>query len=273
MRYFSSASLRCVSSAAVLVISAAFSCAHAGFDSNLIKNLDKECSQGDGSACLSLGEFYQTGEEVREDQVKALFYYEKACDLDNSVSCSIAGSYYASDNKEAKALELYQKACSMNHVDSCAYLASIYEKGDGIKKDLNKAVRYYTSTCYFNDPDSCYTGGSLSLENNDIDGNIIRARELFVHGCNLDHKESCVKAGALLQKGMDITPVYSAAAALYSKGCELGDVRGCLGIVSMSSLRNSADADDIKREFLPRACELGDKKSCDFIKNNKALFN
>ena len=130
MRYFSSASLRCVSSAAVLVISAAFSCAHAGFDSNLIKKLDKECSQGDSSACLSLGEFYQTGEEVREDQVKALFYYEKACDLDNSVSCSIAGSYYASgigvESDRDKAIKLFAKGCSLDDVASCAALGSYY---------------------------------------------------------------------------------------------------------------------------------------------------
>lgn len=66
-------------------------------------------------ACSSLGWVYYMGMGLKQDNVKAVTYFKKACELQDGKSCSIVGE--------------------------------LYEKGAGVVKDLAQSKKYYQEAC------------------------------------------------------------------------------------------------------------------------------
>ena len=48
----------------------------------------------DGSGCSNLGLSYEKGKGVKQDDFKALKFYQKACDLNDGSGCSQLGFMY-----------------------------------------------------------------------------------------------------------------------------------------------------------------------------------
>jgi TPR repeat protein len=48
----------------------------------------------DGSGCSQLGLMYEKGKGVKQDDFKALKFYQKACDLNNGTGCFNLGLMY-----------------------------------------------------------------------------------------------------------------------------------------------------------------------------------
>jgi TPR repeat protein len=49
-----------------------------------------------------------------------------------------------------KALKFYQKACDLNDGSGCSNLGLSYEKGKGVKQDDFKALKFYQNVgCFF----------------------------------------------------------------------------------------------------------------------------
>ena len=46
-----------------------------------------------------------------------------------------------------KALKFYQKACDLNDSSGCSNLGFMYEKGKGVRKSNPKALKYYGKAC------------------------------------------------------------------------------------------------------------------------------
>ena len=71
----------------------------------------------DGGGCSNLGLSYEKGKGVKQDDFKALKFFQKACDLNLGVSCS--------------------------------QLGLMYEKGKGVKQDNFKALKFYLKGVWF----------------------------------------------------------------------------------------------------------------------------
>ena len=60
---------------------------------------------------------YEEGKGVKQDDSKALKFYQKACDLNNGTGCSDLGFMYKEGKgvkqDNFKALKFYQKACGL----------------------------------------------------------------------------------------------------------------------------------------------------------------
>ena len=72
-----------------------------------------ECKTG--AECAYLGFKYVIGKDVKQDDFKALKFYQKACDL--------------------------------NYGSGCFNLGVMYEKGKGVRKSNPKALKYYGKAC------------------------------------------------------------------------------------------------------------------------------
>ena len=61
---------------------------------------------------------YEKGKGVKQDDFKALKFYQKACDLNDGSGCSLLGFKYVTGKDvkqdDFKALKFYQKACDLN---------------------------------------------------------------------------------------------------------------------------------------------------------------
>ncbi len=72
-----------------------------------------------------LGSMYGLGAGVKQSDLKAVEYYQKACDLDDGESCFNLGfMHYAGigiRQSKTKALEYFGKACDLKSKDGCKY--------------------------------------------------------------------------------------------------------------------------------------------------------
>ncbi|WP_277297271.1 tetratricopeptide repeat protein [Succinatimonas hippei] len=73
--------------------------------------------------------------------------YQKACDLNDGVGCTLLGNSYYSGNGVKqdyfKANEYFKKACDLNYGGGCAFLGNSYHYGLGVNQDLFKANEYF----------------------------------------------------------------------------------------------------------------------------------
>jgi TPR repeat protein len=54
---------------------------------------------------------------VKQDDFKALKFYQKACDLNNGTGCFNLGFMYGVKQDDLKALKFSQKACGLNYIN------------------------------------------------------------------------------------------------------------------------------------------------------------
>ncbi|MDX4012353.1 aldehyde dehydrogenase family protein [Aliarcobacter skirrowii] len=93
---------------------------------------------------LAVAEMYQKGLDVKQDYIKAVYWYEKS-DISIESSQNLGDMYYYGTGVKQdykKAIETYKK------VDSCHNyynLGIMYYKGEGTKVDKEKSYKYWTS--------------------------------------------------------------------------------------------------------------------------------
>ena len=73
------------------------------------------------------------------------------CYLNFSGGCYNLGLMYEEGKgvkqDDFKALKFYQKACGLNFSGGCSNLGLMYEKGKGVRKSNTKALKYYGKAC------------------------------------------------------------------------------------------------------------------------------
>jgi len=96
-----------------------------------LKGFEKRCdTKNEAYACGMVAYFYNKGFGVEKDNKKALKYYEKGCNLNDSDSCTILGYYYYKGTivkqDVKKALSLLKKACKLGNKDACNYIEKLH---------------------------------------------------------------------------------------------------------------------------------------------------
>ncbi len=113
------------------------------------KSITDKCNTG--RECAVLGGAYVEGKGVKQDYVKAVKFFQKACDLDEGWGCGILGAMYKEGigvkQDDLKAVKFYQKACDLNDSNGCSNLGVMYKYGTGVRKSTNKALKYYGKAC------------------------------------------------------------------------------------------------------------------------------
>ena len=120
---------------------------------------------GDTDAMLDLGAMYAEGRGVEKDKESALFWYQKAAELDGYRACRCLGNMYKYDvvddgtpvptndqERLQKALEWYELGTERNE-ENCIYeLGDFYRYGIIVQKDEKKAFELYSEAyqvcCY-----------------------------------------------------------------------------------------------------------------------------
>lgn len=116
--------------------------------------------RGWGMAANNLGSMYYNGIYFEEDRLKALEYYEEACEM----GCQLAYSNLA----------------------YCYYYG-----GNGVKVDYRKAFRYFSEGAnLFNDPNCLYKVGDMYRFGKYVEENDNKAFQMYVRALNACNKDS-----------------------------------------------------------------------------------
>lgn len=106
-----------------------------------IEYLQKGAELYNSNSITLLGNLYLNGEGVKKDIVKAIEYYEMV--PSNKFASYNLGYAYSLMNDYKNAKRYYEISAKKDNKGAIFQLGFIYEKGLGVKKDINKAIRLY----------------------------------------------------------------------------------------------------------------------------------
>lgn len=89
---------------------------------------EKACAVDDAVSCAALATAYQVGEDKEADPAKAQEFFEKACLLGNGSSCIDAADTYLDKGDDDKAKPLLDAGCKADHDDSCTRLVALKQR-------------------------------------------------------------------------------------------------------------------------------------------------
>ena len=82
-------------------------------------------------------------------------------------------------NKYKMALEIWRPLAKKGHVDAQFYLATLYDRGEGVKKNLNEAARWYKMAAKNDDMTAQYNLGWMYRFGKGVPKNLNKAVDLF----------------------------------------------------------------------------------------------
>lgn len=228
------------------------------------------CEQGEGAACLKLGDAFARGQGVPTDRFKAVQLYRRGCDLGHAPACMfLAEAYRTGDGTRAepeRALELYTQACELGNPLACRSVGDLFNMGALGAADGKAAGVFYALACDLGDAQSC-TAAGLWFERGDLgSADPAKAQRLYATACQLGHGRGCTLLGIRYQRGSDGAPRDPVKAAeWFTAGCgaATSDPEACRE-VGLALLRGKEVlADPLgARDALEKACWAGDGLGC-----------
>ncbi len=232
--------------------------------------LERSCSDGDSSGCVSLGYLYDYGEGgVSEDRARAAELYQRACDAKNGAGCGDLASLYSSGRgakagiakDPAKAVEYYSRGCALKHAKSCYNLGVDYQMGERVAKNDTRAAELYDIACRADDAEACNNLGFMYGSGLGVERDLGKARDLYRRACASGVGRGCSNWAFLFETApADLVR----AAIVYRLACVLGDAKGCTNLESLPGLRSRSfpKRARVVRAELDRDCDKGSAESC-----------
>lgn len=195
--------------------------------------LEKACQSGKAQSCIEVATMWAEGDRGPVDDLKALGFFQKACDLDEPLGCHEAARYYDTGVAEVvkadleRALRLYDSACNGGYLESCRAAAGIYSRDKRRAPDPARARATFEKACALGDGPSCYDHGLLLQKGEGGPVDLGAALRSFVSGCDAQDARGCMQAGMMHKDGFGTSVDPKLAAAFFEKACSYGGPRFC----------------------------------------------
>jgi uncharacterized protein len=198
---------------------------------------EEACEDGSTGACYILGQLYDEGWSVAQDEVKASSLFLKACNGGQPGACTDLGILYDDGRgvgkDTAQALSYFQMACNGGNSGGCFDLGLRYENGDGIPKDYVKAAPLYQKACDWGNSDGCNNLGMLYLNGLGVTKDYAQATPLFEKACNGGDMAGCGNLGLVYVRGYGVTASAVKGKAFFRQACNGGDDWSCTQLKRM----------------------------------------
>ena len=155
------------------------------------KLFEKAAYAGNSKSQFQFGLYYYEGLTGEKDEVKALFWIEKAAEKDNLESLNFLGKYYEDKDRE-KALEYFQRALSYHDKDANFNMGSFY-----LTSDFEKAKKYFSRAFDFGKVEAYYELGKVYTEDSFTKKNIKEAKKYLEKASEMGNLESKLLLGKL----------------------------------------------------------------------------
>lgn len=260
--------------------------------SNSLKELKEYCNDGYQSDCLSVAEEFFG----KKEYVKALPYYEKACDLKSRYGCLMSMALYNGmfnqdsvvDNSIVgtdypKGKEMFEKFKDIDiksgliedwmSVRAWIWMGHMYLDGLGVRQDESKAFEKYRYVCEWNDDAYCFFVANLYKYGIGVKQDYEQALLLYEKSCNsksLDKNKhskqalafGCLGAAKMYKYGYgDMIKSPLKQREYYQKACDLEDKNGCF----LVKLFDAQKDDKSVFETAKNECDAGADLACGYL--------
>ncbi len=250
------------------------------------------CADGDGDACLALGEKHARGDGVPRDHPLAAKFFRKACKAKTMAGCTRLGFMFQRgfgvSKDPAAAVRLYNQACDGDDPDACALLATMYMRGEGVEASPEKAAELMERATAKARPEPkahpeagptepeleerCQAGqGVACLElgrrfaftDDEEKADPPRGLRYFLGGCDRKEPRACTAAGLMHFHGRGTARDTKRAGELYTRACDADDPWGC-HYLAIALEKGEGVARNLKRALAlhDKACGGKVRRSC-----------
>lgn len=181
-----------------------------GDTDNQLAFLTKACAAGHGRGCLRAGQLLDE-DGPREDDAKAVGFYERACDSEIFDGCRLAAMMYDEGTEVAeksaglterlfkRAAVGYDAECGRGSGSSCQYAAMLYATGKGVDRNLRKvkkrqkqAFGHFTRHCDEDrDAEACFHAASSYAIGVGTRKSAKKAHDYFERACDWGYQGAC----------------------------------------------------------------------------------
>jgi len=205
----------------------------------------------DAAACMGLASTYAIKYGEPSEQIKAVPFYERACELGHANACHAAGEAYdagkinRSNNAlivrdDARAVYFYQRGCDGGSPYACDGLGQLVLAGRVGNVDRADALKIFERGCDLNDfthaqPASCLELGKAYSKGDGRSTDPALATQYLDKACHIITSASpavalaCLEAGQRFEGGLDgVQQMPAAALNRYGTACKRGSQDGCL---------------------------------------------
>ncbi len=256
------------------------------------KNAKKDCEKGYAEQCSEVGSYYEKGQGVEQDYIKAEEFYRKSCNGGNPWGCIGLGDVYKKEKKFLQAKEIWSKTCDEGHPEGCTNLGTLYYSGQGMTQDYAKAKELFTKGCNGadgGDTYGCLYLGLLYAYGKGVNQDYAKAKELLDKtGCDGSQIEMCkelkllcdsnqgvkkdqhssnnvVKNLNAFAKGMKAyeNNDFRKAKKFWSKACDTKNASGCYNLGLLYEKGQGVRQNYSKaKDFYGQSCDNGLEKGC-----------
>lgn len=138
------------------------------------------------SSLYRLGVLYDIGEEVPKDLEKAKYYYKKLVEKNDRNAIYNLAMVYLTSGEKIEGISLLKKSLELGNYDSAAILGSIYER----KGNFNEAYRLYSLGAEKNNGKSYFGLGILYQKGKGVKKDINKAKEYFLQSLNSGYEKA-----------------------------------------------------------------------------------
>ncbi|QDU46102.1 Putative beta-lactamase HcpC precursor [Symmachiella dynata] len=185
------------------------------------------CREGDAADdprfTNMLGYFSEHGFGVKQDESKALKYYERAAGLGLAIAKYNCGVMYAERGAQERAVASWREAAEMDETYSMLKLGWAYEHGLGVPQNCAESVQYYETAAEHKNALGALELIRLMREEKGIEKNISRMVELLDLAREQDHPDAWLETGLMYDNGdLPAENQRNEAMSYFEKAAELG---------------------------------------------------
>jgi uncharacterized protein len=190
--------------------------------------------------CQRLGLLYAKGEDVRQDEPRAIEFLDAACRAGLASSCGAQGWLLLKRHERPEDVkqgeQLLQRVCKQGALGACGALGQAYASGSGVTRDVSKAATLLEKACDA-DAQSCMVLAGLLTVGDGVPADAERAKALARKACALEPLQVCEPA------------------------CDAGNGDACVALGESLARRKDADAGRLQRAY-ERACNAAAAAGC-----------
>lgn len=241
----------------------------------------KACDLQNMRGCRNLGNRYDLGTGVDEDDIKANALFEQACNGGDMGGCRNLGWQYAegegADKDQARANTLFKQACDGGYMSGCNSLGLQYDNGDGLDEQDDPAANVlYRQACEGGDMAGCRNLGWQFAQGEGVTQNNMQANLLFEQACDGGDMPGCTNVGFQFAEGntADGERDYIRANGFYRVACEGGEASGCANL-AFHHAEGLGTAPNLKEaiRFSQLACDGGYAEACEYTDKLQAQLD
>lgn len=185
---------------------------------SLFKEKLRDANKGDSAAQYDVGSMYQNGRGVKADRDKAIEWYTRAAEQDNTEAASRLELMKSNESR----FSTTEISAARGEVDSQFDLGNMYEKGIGTRIDYKQARDWYEKAAAAGHTKASFSLGLMYHEGTGIKRNNKTAFKWFSDAAGQGSTPAQYYLGKLYASGSGVRKNYATALEWYSRAADGG---------------------------------------------------